>query len=58
VFLLGQLEALRRTIVGLGQRSLGGINSLVPNAAADRCRFARGRCGLPSLLAAIPAIPQ
>lgn len=41
-FFLGQLEALRRTIVGLGQRSLGGINSLVPSAAADR-----RRCGLP-----------
>jgi hypothetical protein len=46
-FLLGQLEALRRTIVGLGQRSLGGINSLVPSADADRRPFARGRCGLP-----------
>jgi hypothetical protein len=43
----GQLGALRRTIVGLGQRSLGGINSLVPSAAAARRRFARGRCGLP-----------
>ena len=53
-FLLGQLEALRRTSVGFGQRCLGGINSLVPSAAADRRRFARGRCGLPSLPAGFP----
>jgi hypothetical protein len=52
-FLLGQLEALRRTIACVGQRSLGGINSPVPSAAADRRRFAR-RCGLPSLSAGFP----